>query len=151
MPEHNHMCAWACGNVADNVIINLNTSEADILCTPCFLRLANDISEAWLAQIAQQAAAEEGTDNGASTNKQPDHAAGGPGDTGDHASGGDSGSGVGAADDPPEAGNEPPELDVTIPDSAPAESRDPADYPEAYACPDCGACESPHEPTCAFT
>lgn len=51
MAEHDHMCSWGCGNVADNVLINLNTSEADILCTPCFLRLANDISEQFLKAL----------------------------------------------------------------------------------------------------
>lgn len=54
MAEHDHMCAWACGNVADNVLINLNTSEADILCTPCFLRLANDISQQFLENLKAQ-------------------------------------------------------------------------------------------------
>lgn len=54
MAEHDHMCAWNCGNVADNVLVNLNTSEADILCTPCFLRLANDISQAWLKELEKK-------------------------------------------------------------------------------------------------
>lgn len=150
MPEHNHMCAWACGNVADNVIINLNTSEADILCTPCFLRLANDISEAWLAQIAQQAATEGGADNGASTSEQHDDAAGRASDAGDHAAGSDSGSGVGAADDPEEVGNEPPELDATIPDAADPEAApgDAGFYDSAF-CPDCSGTEQ-HEPGCVF-
>lgn len=83
MADHDHQCAWACGNIADNVLINLNTSEADILCTPCFLRLANDIAQAFLSTQNQGAIPDEitpdtpRTDDTVGTSGQ---AAGGPDD-----------------------------------------------------------------------
>lgn len=54
MAEKNHECAWGCGNIADVVLTNLNDSDVSILCTPCFLRLANDISEAWLKSVQDE-------------------------------------------------------------------------------------------------
>lgn len=51
MPEKNHDCQNGCGNVADVVVVNLDDSNADIVCMPCFLRLANDISQQFMENI----------------------------------------------------------------------------------------------------
>lgn len=56
MTDHNHSCQNGCGNIADVVVVNLDDNQADIVCMPCFLRLANDISRQFMENMTEQRA-----------------------------------------------------------------------------------------------
>lgn len=89
-PVRSYGCTFACGNPYDYVFIDVRSGTTELLCLPCFLRLAHDILSAvtepdpaqvaqWLRMISpldqapmKSNGAKRGRKNAPATNDDPD-------------------------------------------------------------------------------
>lgn len=46
MPERAYGCTFGCGNPYDVVIVQVVDSTTELLCYPCFVRMASEVAEA---------------------------------------------------------------------------------------------------------
>lgn len=48
MPERSYGCTFGCGNPYDIVIVQVVDGTSELLCYPCFVRMASDVAEAMI-------------------------------------------------------------------------------------------------------
>jgi hypothetical protein len=46
MPERSYGCTFGCGNPYDVIVVSVADSTTELLCMPCFVKMASDVVEA---------------------------------------------------------------------------------------------------------
>lgn len=46
VPARSYGCTFGCGNPYDIIIVSVSDSTTELLCMPCFVRMASDVMEA---------------------------------------------------------------------------------------------------------